>query len=133
MIVAAGCDPYHMVVVTVPLAEPLPDSCLRTALKSVTGSSTVDPVGPPHHLGKAVAAVRYRTSGQTDGFRLVTQLYYLDSTASLQTYVGRIGKSFSRAEADSAAPGMATMLFAVSDHCQGVLADSSRKFTTRRE
>ncbi len=129
---AAGtaCDPYHRIVVTVPLAQPLPTPCLKSALTSLTGTASVDSV-PPYAVPEDATAVRYVT-GPSDGYRLVSQLYFPDSTAQLETAISRVGHRFSKMDADTAGPRLAEFLFSVRDFCQGTAPDTGRSYSVRR-
>src|SRR5947209_8739386 len=78
-----GCDPYFQVVVTVPIAQALPSACVQSAFDSLVHPSRANPSNPQGPPLRGLVFV----AGQP--YADLTQDEYKDSTAALQTSVGR--------------------------------------------
>lgn len=116
--VAASCDPYWQVVARASLARPLSADCIRSALDTIAHS--------PRTLVQAAAAppsgahgTMFLLTGSTP-YTAVEQYEYPDSTAVLETSVGRVpGRRFTAAETEALAKEMGGALLRVRDACGG--------------
>ena len=116
LVPAAGCDPYFQVVVTVPIARPLPTVCADSTFDAIVHPRRVNPAdsqGPPLRGTAFVDGLPYAD---------LEQHRYKDSTAALETSVGRFGPfggRFSKAEADTIGRELSATLTKVRDACGG--------------
>ncbi len=116
LVSAPGCDPYFQVVVTVPMARPLPTVCADSTFDAIVHPRRVnpaDPQGPPLRGTAFVDGLPY-----TD----LMQHQYKDTTATLETSVGRFGPfggRFSKGEADTIGRELSATLTRVREACGG--------------
>jgi hypothetical protein len=126
-----ACDPYWRLVVTAPLARPLTTDCIRSALDSVThGPLTTVRLDS---LARSGTRATIFVPGRPASYGAVWQYEYPDSTAALETQVGRVpGNHFSAAEAESLGTVMGTRLLRVRDACGGSGVTGSSPFRVQR-
>jgi hypothetical protein len=113
-----ACDTWHRVIVTTQLEQPVPLPCLRTALADLTGAAVVDS-GPALDLPKGATGVglTLRSEEGLLGFRHVSQFYFGDSAAALQTDEGQTGTKFTAAEADTIGAKLSGLLTSAAQRC----------------
>jgi len=114
----AACDPYWRVVVTASLARSLPTQCVASALDTITHSPHIIEEAV-HYPPKGAHGTLFWLGGATP-YGTVKQIEYPDSSAALETQVGRIpGRRYNRAEADTLGREMGEALLRVRDACGG--------------
>jgi hypothetical protein len=131
---AIACDPYYQIVVTAPLARPLSADCVRSALDTIT-RSTRTLAEPDSHPPKRAHGTLFRLGGGTP-YAAVRQYEYRDSTAALETQVGRFGPfggRFSKVEAESLGHEMGAILLRVRDTCGGSGLIGSSPYEVKRK
>jgi hypothetical protein len=93
----------------------VPRPCLRGALSDLTEGEIVDSGGDPY-APKGATALRYTLNSRT-GFRQVSQFFFGDTAAALQTYEGRVGIKFTAAEADTIGAALGRLLIDIEQRC----------------
>src|SRR5256885_11993607 len=111
-----GCDPYYRVIVTVPMARPLSTACVQAVFDSIVRPPPTNPSNPQEPPLRNIVFV----AGQP--YADLRQYEYKDSTAALETSVGRwsfLGGRFNRAEVDTIGGQLTSTLTTVLDACGG--------------
>ena len=117
VLASTACDPLFAVVVTVPVARPVSESCAKLVFDSIARpprNVPSDPQGPPRRSIAFVDGIPYGG---------ITQHENSDSTAALERSIGRFGPNggrFSKTEVDTIAKELSAALTHVRDACGGV-------------
>ena len=130
LVALGGCDPYFQVIVTVPMARRLPMACAESSFDRIANPrrpNPADPQGPPLRGIAFVDGLPYADLKQHE---------YPDSTAALETSVGRIsfrGGRFSKAEEDIIVRDLSATLIKVRDACGGTALAEARPYRVQQK